>query len=305
VHDAHPQKWKEAARLYEQAIALDSSFALARAGLASSFFLLGYFGVEPQEEVWPKAREAAQQAIELDADAAEAYTALGYILLFADWDWSGTETALVHALRLDPNDAFARHGMADLLTIRGRPEEGLRQAELGRQADPLSSLVNGTVVGHLYLARHFEGAIAEIHRLREEFHNPHFLQSFLVASLWQLHRYEEAWPEYRTYWSRINDPGILPAADRGYAEGGPRGAMRAVADYGAQHWNARSDASSIAKYYARADARDLSLQWLERARRERVSNLPIELADPVFDAMRLDPRFQALVRGIGLSSESR
>jgi tetratricopeptide (TPR) repeat protein len=221
--------------------------------------------------------------------------------MYADWDWNGAESALLQALRIDPNDAFARHGLADLLTIRGRPEEGLRQAKLGRQADPLSSLVNGTVVGHLYLARRFEEAIAELARLRDKFHAQNLLQTFLTSSLWELHRYEDAWRESRTAWSRMNDPRLLQVADRGYAIGGPPNGMRAVADYAATHWDS-GNATVIAKIYARGGAPESSLRWLERAYRERISNLPLEVADPVFDGLRPDRRFQTLLREMGLAA---
>ncbi len=299
VHDFQGDSWREATRLYGRAITLDSSFAPAHAGVAQTYFLLGYFGAEPRGEVWPRARETALQAIALDEATSEAYTVLGYLELYEDWNWDGAETTLLQALRLNPNDALARHGYADLLTLLGRGEEGLREVELAREVDPLSPLVNGPVVGHLYITGRFEDALAEIERLRALFDRPDYGQYFVVAALWQLGRYDEALTEFRTLWS--HDPGLIRAVEQAYAAGGPQGAMRAAGDYAADgRFPERGDAYEIARYYARADAVDLSLEWLERAYSARKPQFLHAVADPVFDPLRSDPRFSALMRRIGL-----
>jgi len=92
---------------------------------------------------------------------------------------------------------------------------------------------------------------------------------------------------------------VLQAADRGYADGGPKGAMRAFADYAAEHLD-RTSANTIAAYYARGDEPDQALLWLERAYSERVFTLPLDMAYPAFDPLRSDPRFQELLRKIGI-----
>jgi TolB-like protein/tetratricopeptide (TPR) repeat protein len=303
MHDFQGDSWREAIRLYRQAIALDSTFSLAYSSLAQTYFLLGYFGLRARSEVWAGAREMALRALELDEGASEAYSVLGYLELYQDWDWNGAETALLEALRLDPNDALARHGYADLLTIEGRGEEGLRQVQLAREIDPFSPLVNGPVVGHLYITRRFEDALAELARLRALFERPDYGQEFVVFSLWQLGRYDEALNEFRALWS--HDPGMIRAVEEGYAAAGPQGAMRAAADHAADRWDPEGgDAYRIARFYARAGDVDLSLEWLERAYQARKPQFLHAVADPVFDPLRSDPRFIALLRRIGLPPRS-
>jgi eukaryotic-like serine/threonine-protein kinase len=290
------EHWLSAPGLYHEAIARDSTFGLAQAGLAWAYFVTGYFGLRPQREVWPLARETARRALRLDDGLAEAHTALGYLALFADWDLEGAERSLRRALALAPNDAMARHGYADLLAVRGRPDESLAQMELARAADPLSPLVLGAVIGHLYLSRRFPDVLEEAGRFQEMSGRPRGGLSFVAASLWELARYDEALATYRRVWAE--NAALLDLVARGEAGGGPPGALRAVADYlAASGVGAPYD---IAAFYARAGERDGAFQWLERALDHHGATVIHFAADPAFDVLHEDPRFGALLARIGL-----
>lgn len=293
-YDLPSADWPTAERLYREAIGLDSTFAMAQAGLANVQFLNGFFGAQPRDSVWRSARNTALRALELDDRLAEAHTVLGYIALYGDWDWPGAERSLLRALRLNPNDALARHGYADLLTLLGRPDEGLRQMELGRDAEPLSPLVSASLLAHRYLARRYEEVIADIEPFREVTRSSGFGQSILAAALWQLGRRQEALAEYRRAWT---NPKLLEATVRGEATGGPAGALHAAADQGAT--SPAPDAYGVAALYARAGDPDAAFVWLERTLAGRGPSALHAVMDPAFDPLRQDPRFPTLLRRFG------
>jgi TolB-like protein len=289
-------RFNEALEHYGGALALDSTFALAQAGLAGVHYLRGFFGQVPYEDAVSRAREAVTRAFELDDDAGEAHTALGYIRLYYDWDWPEAERSFLRALELNPNDAFARHGYADLLTVAGRAEDGVAQAELGARSDPFSFLVNATVVGHLFFARRYEDVLVASRDLQERFSRPAAGRFFQGLALWQLERYDEAlavlgggWPDDASFKDSVRTAG---------EQDGPRGAMKVVADRLAD--SERSEPSNLALYYTMAGDYNAAFEWLEAAFEARVPGLLHATANPALAPLYADPRFDDLKRRIGL-----
>lgn len=312
MHEFSAQRWVEAAALYRRSLDLDSTFAPARAGLAMSDFLLGFFGVDPPAVAWRRAKAAALQALESNATLGEAHSALGLTYLYGDRDWRSAERELRRALELDPGDALARHGYADLLTLLGDPEEGARQVEMGRQLDPLSHLVSLTVIGHLFYAGRFDDVLKEGRALRAQFPDrPDLAAGFMAAALWELERRADAIEEFRRGWA--GDPELLRIVDEALARAGPIAAMRAAAVYAATREKPPGDVAGtrpesaprtgpleIAARFARAGEPDSALEWLERASDTEAPGFLHALADPTYRALRPSPRFAALRRGLGL-----
>jgi serine/threonine-protein kinase len=286
----------------QRAIELDPSFGPAHASLAQARFWEGFFGLTPFHEAIPEARESAFRALELDRNLGEAHAVLGYCALYYDRDWENAGLELERALELNPGDAFARHGMADLLTVLGDVEGGLRQVELGRQADPLSLLANAVVAGHLLFAHRYEDVLAQVGHLQELY--PDLADAgadFSASALWELGRLEESLEEYVN--AHSGDPGIASAIEEGLRAGGPQGAMRAVAEHLSDRYveGARL-AFEIARCFARAGESQKALDWLERGYEDRVPESLHVVFYPAFQALRSEPRFQALLRNMKIPS---
>ncbi len=121
---------------FQQAIAIDPSYALAYVGLADAYRSLPIAGEMPSTEFLPKAKEAAQKAIDIDDTLAEAHAELGFIIFWYDWNWNAAETQYRRALELDPNSADAHMYYAHLLSSTARHAEALAEIKRAREIDP-------------------------------------------------------------------------------------------------------------------------------------------------------------------------
>jgi serine/threonine-protein kinase len=153
---------------FQRALGLDSTFALAYSGLADCYTLLNYFSgdVNPTE-MFRRGEEAAAEAVRLAPDLAAAHASLGYLRLLSRRDWIGAEESLRHAISLDPTYPFAHHWLADLLAYSGRFEETYREGERAIELDPLSFSLNHSQAARLNLSRDFDAAITQYERTIE------------------------------------------------------------------------------------------------------------------------------------------
>jgi len=300
-HAFHAGRFGDALDAYARAVALDTAFVPARAGMAAARYILGYFGVLPYEDAVSVARREALAALELDHGSVEAHGVLGYIALYHDWAWETAEREVKLALELGPNEAMAYHAYADVLLATSTPEESLRQVEIGREADPLSLVANAAVVGHLIFARRFEEALVEVDALRARFPDSQgFDTAFRARILWQLGRRVEAIEGWRKAWS-TRDPHAWVSAEEALSQGGPAACLRAWADHLAdRHVRGGDGAYETAEIYAMAGAREMALTWLERALEERAPSMVHVLAAPAFDGLRGEPRFRAVLRTMSI-----
>jgi len=146
---------------FKRAVALDPDFALAHAGLADAYLLMGIWGLRPSGETYGAALRAAERSLELDPNLPEAHTCLGEVLKGYRWDWEGAEQRFLRALTLNPSYSMAYQWYAQLLGCLGRHDEAIVQIERARQTDPLSPAVT-TFVSRIYLlARNYDRAVAE------------------------------------------------------------------------------------------------------------------------------------------------
>jgi tetratricopeptide (TPR) repeat protein len=291
---------RKSLEFYGQALEIEPDYALAQAGLATVYTRQGAFGYEPLGVTVPKARAEAERALTLDGNLDSAHTALGWVQFYFDWDWDSAAKSFARALEINPNHVYANHGYGDYLTVMGRPEEGLEFVKRGRARDPASPLANIAVAGHLFLARHYEEAVAECRRLMTLGPEYSGLSSWLADTLWHLGDREASLAEYRKEWER-NRPELITALDRGYAEGGPEGALRAVARERTSGSSAESSGLlATARLFARVGDVDAAFEWLERAYAARIPQLFVKTAGPDYDSLRFDPRFHDLRRRAGL-----
>ncbi|MFH1609051.1 MAG: tetratricopeptide repeat protein, partial [Candidatus Bipolaricaulota bacterium] len=304
---------ERAIAFFQQAIELEPRYAQAYAGLADAWYILVSYGLADAKEFLPKAEEAARRALELDDALAEAHTSLAGIAAYR-FDWEQAERGFRRAIELNPNYATAHHWYAFLLSTHGRLDEALGHIHRARELDPHSPIiwVAAAVVHHW--TRQYDRILDEV-RATVQLH-PGALPEFhmiLGAVLFWLGRYEEALSELQKY--QEQEARMAPFTDcfcdilsaLAHERMGKRGVLRKTLD----RWEAEPDRRKISSYsmaigYFQLGDMDRGFEWLERAseyemRRGVAQNLINLKADPFFDAVRDDPRFQRILAKLGLT----
>ena len=287
---------------FEQALEKDASYPLAYSGLADAYASQALFEFAPPKEAFPKAKAAAERAIQLDDRLAEAHTSLGLVRFQYDWDWNGAEGEFRRALDLAPGYPSGHQFYADFLKAMGRFEEAIAQMSSAQQLDPLSMSIN-TGLGHvLYLSRQYDRAIEQYRKALDM--DPGFVQAHLWFGRPYLQKgmFQEAIAEVQEA-VRLSSGSTISLAVLGhaYAAAGNRTEAerilktlmeRAETEYLPSYW--------IALIYTGLADKDRAFDWLERARQERSSWLVWIGVEPRFDGLRSDPRFMRLIEQMGL-----
>ncbi len=263
--------------------------------------MLGGNGHLPPEDVYPKARAAALEAIELDETLAEAHQVLSGVMLYYEWDWSGSAREIRRALELDPNYARGWQTYAFYFVTLGRMKEALGAIRKARDLDPLSPRINANVGYFLYFARDYEAAERESKKT---------LDMEPLLSLWTLggvyvqqSRHEEAIGVFEEL-DRRGEPGAR--ATLAYAHAMARNrpeAQRILAEVEGQAEFV--DPMAIAQAHAALGDLDQAFTWLERAYRERSLQAWRLQGEPWWDPIRDDPRFVDLLHRMGLERPTR
>jgi TolB-like protein/DNA-binding winged helix-turn-helix (wHTH) protein/tetratricopeptide (TPR) repeat protein len=292
--------FNKAADYFRQAVRIDPRFAEAYAGLAKTYDILGTYGILPPNECFPKAREAADKALQLDDTLSEAYTARGTAWTMYERDWSAAEQDFQRALKLNPNDADAHHLHAEHLTNIGRAEGAIAEMARARELDPLSLPVNGTL-GRTYRdARRNEEADVQCRKTVEL--DPDFALGHWCLGVTDIA--EKRYTEALTEMQRANALGEAPLYTLGlgyaYAVSGDRTRAEAIIkSLEKRPDNAYTPAYYIASIYGALGEKDMAFTWLQRAYAERDPGITYLLLDPFMDPLRSDPRFDVLVRQVG------
>jgi TolB-like protein/DNA-binding winged helix-turn-helix (wHTH) protein/Flp pilus assembly protein TadD len=292
--------FNKAVDYFHQAVRADPRFAEAYAGLAKTYNALGTYGMLPPNESFPKAREAADKALQLDDTLSEAYTARGFAWTMYERDWSAAEQDFQRAIMLNPNDANAHHGYAEHLTNVGHAEGAIAEMERARELDPLSLSINGTL-GRTYRdARRNEEADVQCRKTVEL--DPDFALGHWCLGVTDVA--EKRYTEAVTEMQRANALGAAPMYMWGlgyaYAASGDRTRAKAIiGSLKKRPDNAYMPAYFIASIYGALGDKDLAFAWLQRAYAARDPDLTYLLLDPFMDPLRSDARFDALVRQVG------
>ncbi|MFN2392038.1 MAG: winged helix-turn-helix domain-containing tetratricopeptide repeat protein, partial [Pyrinomonadaceae bacterium] len=167
---------KTAIGYFNEAIVKDPNYALAYVGLADAYSLLADYDGALPADAYPKAKEAATKALELDDELAEAHTSLAYVKMFYYHDWQGAQDGYRQAIALNPNYATARHWYSEYLTAMGRFDEAFVEARRAKEIDPLSPSVNAQEVWILFYSRRFDEAIERGRRIAEM--NPDYAEIY-------------------------------------------------------------------------------------------------------------------------------
>ena len=286
---------------FDEAIRKDPAFAQAYVGLASAYEALGtVFVGAPTSETRPKVINAARKALELDPDLADAHVLLANMYM-RQWKWAAAEAEYRRALDLNPNDAAAHDGFSDWLLCHGRMDEALAWARRARDLDPLGT--SGHTIGWtLFNARRYDEAI-------REFRDVLALRPDDRLPLWPLgwalicnHQAEEAIPELEKAVSLTDSsPGVISALIWAYARAGRRAdALPLLRELKKRQQTGYVPAGAFVNAYLGLGDNDEAFAWFERAYEEQSNILIYIKVFPLFDPLRGDPRFQDLVRRVGL-----
>lgn len=294
----------KAIHYFQSATEKDPNYALAYAGLADCYGILGaaIVGTVPTGDVAPKAELAAKKAVALDPALAETQTALATVQFNDDWNWKAAETGFQRAIQLNPSYATAHQRYSLYLMAMGRTEESLTEMNRARTLDPLSLSMNFSLGWRLYMARRYDEAIAQFLNTIE-MDSTYLLAHIVLGQCYeQTGRYPDAISELRKASALAPDsPPVLAALGHVYAVSGNRvGAMQLLADLKSQSAHRYVSPFYIAFIYAGLDDHEQALAWLKKSYQDRSNNTVFLNVVPQFDNLRSDPRFQSLKHRIGI-----
>jgi TolB-like protein/tetratricopeptide (TPR) repeat protein len=297
-----PEGMKAAIEAFHRAIEADPAFAMAWSGLADAYVPLAYYVSIPTAESAPKARAAAEQALKLDLDLADAFAARAYVQADYYWDWEAAERDFRRAVELNPGSAHVHHWYGERLALTGRTDEALAEYLVALELDPLSLIINTNVAHAYYFAGDYPRAIEhlqEVIRLNDSFPNAH---ADLGRALLMTRQYPEAIRELE----RATELGGGPVNGLGrlgyaYAVAGRReDALRILERIHGSAEGAYVAPLAAALVYLGLGDREKAIQWLTRAVNERAVYVTSIAVDPLFDGLREDAQFTALLRRMNL-----
>jgi TolB-like protein/Tfp pilus assembly protein PilF len=295
-----PQGFQRAVGYFQQAIEKDPNYARAYAGLADSYALMSVYNMGPPREITPKARAAGLRAVELDERLAEAHASLAVIAQNYDWDWQTVEKEYRRAIELDPNYPTAHHWYAESLALEGRFDEAFVEIERARQLDPLSLIIAADYGAILYFSRQYDRAIEQFRTVLDM--EPNFPRAHMLELAYvQKGRYAQALADIEK-WRRVEDnPWSWTMLAYVYGRSGQQvEARRALEKLEELNRRRETDALSIAVAHVGIGDKEKAIAWLQKAYAEHSISTALKV-DPIFDPLRSDPRFQELMRRVGLA----
>jgi serine/threonine protein kinase/tetratricopeptide (TPR) repeat protein len=302
---------KKSIDYFQQAIEKDPSYALAYAGMADSYSVIGggWQFLAPSDS-FPKAKAAAMKALELDDTLAEAHAALAYTVFFADWDWPSAEREFKRAIELNPNSALSHNGYGVYLNTRGRFNESIAEAQRAQELDPLSPEI-ATQLGFVYLnTRRYDESIAHFQKALDLYPNAAVIRGALAWAYAMKRMYPQALAEY----DKIADQEKSVATENQsvacglgwvYAVSGRRAdALKIAQEFRDLSKHAYVDFDLVAEIYAGLGDKDETFRLLEKAYQQHSPTMSFLGIDPFWYGIRSDPRYADLLRRIGLPQTS-
>jgi TolB-like protein/DNA-binding winged helix-turn-helix (wHTH) protein len=291
----------KAIELFEEAIALDSEYALAYAGLADSYNILSEYDWLSPAETMPKAREAALKALEIDETLAEAHASYGYVCFYYDWDFKTAEYEFKRSIELDPQYPIARMWYSNFLMAMGRKDQSLNEIRVAQDLEPLSTLLSACAGSMCYFAREYDEAIE--YALKSLEMEPQFglANVILTWSYEQKQMFKDAISQGKQAIDLINSPQVLSYLGHAYAASGEEeNAKIILEDLKKQSKERFVSPMCIATIYAGLEDFDEAFAWLEKAYEVRSFDITYLNVWPMVDNLRSDPRFSDLLEKIGL-----
>jgi eukaryotic-like serine/threonine-protein kinase len=297
-----PDDLKKGIEYFQQAVDKNPQDAKAYAGLADSYTLLAVYGSLPADEAFPKAKEAAEKALSIDDSLAEAHTSLGFVKTRYEWDWEGAEASFRRAIELNPNYALAHQWYSNYLISVGRYRDAVDAAKRGQEVNPLSLISNAQVGWAYFFAGRNEEGVAACLKVIEMDPNFFSARRYYGLILEQKGMYEQAIEQFVKAREQSGGSAVVVAAlGHAYALAGKRHEAEKIIEELLDPSKPRRGSSyDIAIIYTGLGEKEKAFEWLEKAFNERDDFLAYLNADPRFDPLRTDLRFDNLLRRIGL-----
>ena len=292
---------RQAIQCFQQAIDIDPNFALAYAGLADTYVLNTWV---PPGEAYMRAKAAAERALELDGGIGEAHATLGFIKSHYEKDWAGAEAEFKRGIALSPGYATAHHWYADQLLAQGQLDKASEELKLARELDPLSPIINTEFGLYYFYARQYDRAAEHFRMAGELFPNFFPTHYYLGWAYTQKGMYEEAIAEYEKALSMSSRRHSLVLAALGYTyavAGRAKEARAVIGELEAQAKEKNVSPYRFALVYTGLGDKDMAFRWLNRAYEEQDIMMIHVNITPFSDSLRQDPRFEELMRRMGLS----
>ena len=291
---------KKSIEYFEQAIAKDPDYGRAYSGIADSYIVLGTWGFISPMEAFPKAKQAAGRALDLDPNLAEARAALAYAHHLFDWEQAEPEKEFKRAIEINPNYGPARQFYGICLMSKGRLDEAIHQIRIAQETDPVALNLIAAGGWIYFLGRQYDLAIAECRKALDM--NPNFFvgHKYLALIYMQVGRYEEAISEFQTaYRLSGGTPYLLAELGHAYALAGRRAdAVRVLKELAELSKRRYVPPYPISLIYAGLGENDRAFEWLEKSFEERHPWLVQIKVDPRLDLLRKDKRFSELASRI-------
>ncbi|MGB9243950.1 MAG: protein kinase [Candidatus Acidiferrales bacterium] len=303
----HWNRWTEegfykAIEYFQQAIEKDPAYALAHAGVADSYVLLGWNSYLPPKDAFPKAKAAALTALEFDPDLGEAHTPLAAVLWLYDWQWPEAEKEFKRSLELNPTYPTANHWHAEYVMTMRRHAEAITEMKTSQALDPLSLIINVAIGWAYYTARRYDEALAQLKQTVEL--DPNYPVTYWILGM--VHR------------TLGRNATAIAEGEKGVRLSGGSPLMRAALAHSYGKAGRKKEALQIldeltslatCKYVAPhffagihigLGENDRALDYLEKSYEDHSHWLIYLHIDPVMDDLRAEPRFQDLLKRVGL-----
>jgi tetratricopeptide (TPR) repeat protein len=286
------QGWQQSIEHFNRAIEADPKFAPAYSGLADAYIVAGAYGSIPTQEALTRGKVAATKALELDDKLASAHYALATAYTWYDWDWANAEKEFQRGLALNPNDALGRNWHGGYLSVLGRHEEAIDEQERARELDPFSLIVNANLARSYYWGHRYDEAIAQAKRTLQI--DPRFGVAlfWLEGSL----RHKGMIKEAVALRQAVTTPENAQLIAQKFKTDG----FSALLREGGEKFKQGGALVEAARCYAAIGEKDAALSLLEDCYQRRCSSMVTLKAEPDFDDLRSEARFQDLVKRIGI-----
>ncbi|CAN5214411.1 hypothetical protein BH20ACI2_BH20ACI2_04000 [soil metagenome] len=287
---------------YEQAIEVDPGYALAYAGIADAYRSLAIAGFAASKESFPQSKAAAERALEIDTNLAEAHIVLGWVRFLYDWDWSAAEGELKKAVELAPNNSDAHRAYAHLFSNLGRHDEAVAEGKRARELDPLSLITNALEGQFLFYDGRDGEAIARFNKTLEIEPNFWIAHNGLGRVYIRQGRYAEA-IAVLTKARELSGGSTEPVTQLGYAlakSGNRERAQATLAELKSLAAGNYVPAHSFAMIYNGLGEREEALNYLEKSFQEREVQMTFIKIDTRWDELRSEPRFIEVMKRMNL-----
>ena len=288
----------KAIEFFNQAIEIDPQYALAYAGLADVYNLLDIWANLPTRETFPRAKAAAEKALSIDDQLAEAHTSLAYAIHTYEWDWVAAEREYRRAIELNPNYATAHQWYAEFLTAVGRFDEAEREGSKALSLDPMSPIINAVVAWNRTMARRYDSAIEQGLRSTQLFPDFMAAHAYLGLAYLESGKRQEALASLEKAQQLLDIVVVRTWVARARLASGDRAAAEKILrDLESRGGSEYLPPYYMATLYAHLGNKDVAFSELKRALEERTGAMVWVEVDPSLDPLRKDPRFAVITAG--------